>query len=198
MAIPAGRVPLCSAQLGASEPGAQEAAALDVGGSKKTQAGSERGRPGPSLLSRWLPGMSPWNHQARQVMCVRWIGLHNYWRFPLSDHAQRGRSWGVTRITGARAFALCPRFHPRCPPLGVSSIRTKNKKNGKNKRSKNTVVVVSVYRCVLSVFASASLCSVLRWSVVCTAFVINDSYNRVIVVFITYKVSGVYECECQH
>ena len=82
-----------------------------------------------------------------------------------------GRSLGVTRITGARAFARCPRFHPRCPPLGVSSIRTNNREN---KRSNNTVVVESVCRFVLFAFASASLCSLLRWSVVCTTFVISN------------------------
>ena len=106
-------------------------------------------------------GMIPWNHQARQVTCVRWIGLRKKsLRFPLSDHAQRGRSWGVTRITGARAFALCPRSIPRCPPLGASSIRTKNKKNRKHKHSKNIVVVVSVYRCVCLLLRLPLLCSI--------------------------------------
>jgi len=103
----------------------------EVGGSKKPQAGSARGRPGPSLLSRWLPaGMIPWNHQARQVTCVRWIGLRkNSLRFPLSDHAQRGRSWGVTRITGAGAYAPGPRVHPRCPHWALAAIAPKTKKN---------------------------------------------------------------------
>ena len=106
-------------------------------------------------------GMIPWNHQARQVTCVRWIGLRkNSLRFPLSDHAQRGRSWGGDADNGCKSFCSLPQIHPRCPPLGASSIRTKNKKNRKHKRSKNTVVVVSVYRCVCLLLRLPLLCSI--------------------------------------
>ena len=105
----------------------------EVGGSKKTLAGSARGRPGPSLLADgFQKGMIPMEPSPRQVLNLA---------LSLGRTRPAAETVGGNANNGSRDLCSLPQSPSALPPLGFSSYRTKNKE----KQTEQNIVVVTSY-----------------------------------------------------